>query len=234
MYSEPVTLTVFPGGKLHVPLLVGNYPAPLPAPVLNPIDNADGDGTYIVSWSAVLGASAYTLEEATDETFAGAVEVYQGSNTSYGIGGRGPARYYYRVRASDTSKASGWSRVEQVDVVWEMEPNDSISQARGPMVSGLSYYGAFSSTGDNEDYFFFQLAAPFPVVELWLTNMADGSDYDLYLYDADGDLVAWSNDYGSADEYIQVPALTPGRYYVRVHRWEGVSSQPYHLMGIYR
>ena len=36
---------------------------PLPAPVLAPVDNADGDGAYTLAWNAVDGAASYRLEE---------------------------------------------------------------------------------------------------------------------------------------------------------------------------
>ena len=66
------------------------------------------------------------------------------------------------------------------DVLWEAEPNNFYTQANGPLVSGLTYKGQFDSNTDFNDYFVFELAAAHNI-EVWLTNIASGENYDLIL-----------------------------------------------------
>ncbi len=86
------------------------------APVLNAISNADGDGTYTVSWSSSVGAVTYTLEEDDNGGFSSPTTVYSGSSTSAAISGRDIGTYYYRVRASNPRDTSNWSNVQSVVV----------------------------------------------------------------------------------------------------------------------
>ena len=68
--------------------------------------------------------------------------------------------------------------------MWEGEPNDQApSQANGPLVSGLTYYGVFPSGADVQDYYYIDLSAAH-AVELWLTNIPAGQDYNLVLRNA--------------------------------------------------
>jgi uncharacterized repeat protein (TIGR01451 family) len=221
---------------VYLPLVLRGWP-PIPEPpVLEPIDNVDGDGSYNVRWSASRGADSYRLEEATYSDFTGARPVYTGTNTHYSIAGRGAARYYYRVKACNVWGCSCWSNVKWVDVLWEHEPNNSCPQANGPIVSGLTYSGTFPSTADREDYFFFDLTTTHSV-ELWLTDIPCGCDYDLYLCD-DGSCTEWDNCHshktGDLDEHILCKDVPAGRYHARVHGYRPGSSSPYHLRVVYR
>jgi fimbrial isopeptide formation D2 family protein len=227
-YAEAVTLTV-----LHVvdlPLIVRNFPPLLAAPSLNAISNPDGEGSYTVSWSGVSLATEYILQEAKRSDFSDAVQVYRGANTTRAISGRGPTRYYYRVRAGSSTGVSNWSNTRSVDVVWELEPNDdALTQANGPIVSGVTYYGTFPNRAtDWKDYFYFDLPVQGPV-ELWLTNIPAGQDFDLLLYDADLNEVARSDQTGAPSEHI-LKVVAAGRYYVQAYHWDGNgSTQAYHL-----
>lgn len=218
--------------KIYLPQVARNRP---PSPHLYGVDNMDGDDNYSVTWSAVYRATFYVLEEAIDGAFADAIEVYTGSDTSYTINDRGAARYYYRVKACTGQMCSGWSNVEQVDVLCEAEPNDdALTQANGPIVSGLTYYGSFPHGADVKDYFFFDLSSSHSV-EIWLTNIPSTRDYDLALRDANlVPPIAYSVNPGNADEHILTDVLPAGRYYVQVYNYSGPeSTQPYHLRVVY-
>jgi hypothetical protein len=233
-------------GRAYLPLVVQLPPIPTPtpsrtlqptpaAPTLIPISNPDGDGNYIVIWSSASFASSYTLQEATNPAFADASQPCAGPDTSCPIHDRWAARFYYRVRGHNSSGAGSWSNTQAADVLWEREPNDNArTQANGPIVSGLTYYGAFLDQADLKDYFYFDLLTTH-TVELWLTHIPAGQDYDLVLRDANLEQRGLSNNPGNADEHILTGPLPAGRYYVQVYRYGGPGSpQPYHLRGVWQ
>ena len=66
-------------------------------------------GTYTISWgTASAPVSSYELYEATNASFSGATKVYDGTELSTQLSGRGNGSYYYRVRGCDTSGCSGY------------------------------------------------------------------------------------------------------------------------------
>ena len=96
-------------------------------------------------------ATSYTLQEARDPAFSLLPnQPYAGPATSVNITDRGASRYYYRVKARNDDGDSDWSNVVWTDVCWEKEPNDAYTEANGPLVSGVDYYGY---PNDKKDYF---------------------------------------------------------------------------------
>lgn len=115
--TPTVTQTPIPDESgVYLPMVIRNFPFTPDPPVLNAIDNGDGDGNYTVSWSSSAGASTYTLQEDSAQDFSNPTTVYTGSGTSKTISGRDVGKYYYRVRAFNIGATSGWSNVESVDV----------------------------------------------------------------------------------------------------------------------
>lgn len=102
--------------SLYLPLVCHQEPAAPEAPILNPIDNPDGDGTYSVSWTPSPGASDYTLQEDDNIFFSSPSIRYTGPATAWEAGNMKPGLHYYRVRASSPSAESNWSNVESVEV----------------------------------------------------------------------------------------------------------------------
>ena len=92
------------------------YEGSLSSPVLEPIDNGDKDGTYLVDWSTVEGATAYTLEEDSSASFPSPIIRYQGAATQYAIVGQAAGTWHYRVRASGAGGDSPWSNTQQAVV----------------------------------------------------------------------------------------------------------------------
>jgi uncharacterized repeat protein (TIGR02543 family) len=186
-----------PEHQVCLPFVLRHWP-PIPAtPTLHAISNPDGDGSYTVAWNAADRATSYALQEATKATAPTAgdfSEIYTGPSTSRTISGRGAARYHYRVKARNNWGDSAWSNVASVDVLWEAEPNDhALPEANGPIVSGLTYYGTFPSGADEKDYYTFDLLTAH-TVEIWLTHIPAGHDYDLALYDDQMNRLAWSHE----------------------------------------
>jgi hypothetical protein len=205
-----------------------------PAPILDAIENPDGVGAYDVQWSAVISATYYLLEEAQPPGFSGASLVYSGTLRLYTVSGRGAARYYYRVRAGNTDWQTPWSGAQFTDVLWEAEPNNVFPQANGSLVSGNTYRGQFDPSTDLNDYYRFDLAAIHDI-EIWLTNIAPGENYDLILRNDAGQIPGgYSGQLGNADEYVYLIEQPAGRYYARVFNRSGtVSQQPYQLRVVY-
>jgi len=235
--TQPVTVPhqIPPEYWVYLPLVLRGWP-PLPdVPTLYAISNPEGDGSYTVSWSTANYATSYVLEEARISDFSDAVEVYSGASTSHAVSGRGAARYTYRVKARNSLGDSDWSYAQSVDVLWEAEPNDKAqTQANGPVVSGLIYYGAFPGASDPKDYFYFDLPAAH-TVEVWLSNIPAGHNYDLTLRDASLNVVGHSGELRNADEHILTGALPPGRYYIQVtNASQTGSTQAYHLQVVYQ
>ncbi len=93
-------------------------PAPFPSdPVLLPISNYGGGGSYYVRWNAVDTAAAYQLEESTSPSFEHPTSYNPGNAVEYFVNGKGIGTYYYRVKAfNDAGRPSRWSNVEEVHV----------------------------------------------------------------------------------------------------------------------
>jgi hypothetical protein len=118
-FQVRVTSTPPPEHWVYLPIVLRAYAAPTEAPsapVLDSILNPDGDGNYTVSWSAVSGASSYTLEEDDNGAFSSPDTVYSGPGTSTDITDQGLGTYFYRVKASNAAGDSGWSSTESVTV----------------------------------------------------------------------------------------------------------------------
>jgi hypothetical protein len=93
--------------------------SPPKRPTLRPINNADGDGSYDVTWHAVAQAQTYTLQEDTNDSFSSPATRYTGSGTSWHASGKSPGTYYYRVKASNATGDSPWSNVRQLTIQGE-------------------------------------------------------------------------------------------------------------------
>jgi hypothetical protein len=103
--------------RVYLPLALKCYPSIPPAtPVLNAISNPTRAPNYTVSWQPASGAATYTLQEATNPTFSGAVTVYSGSGTSWVATNKPMGTYYYRVQATNCAGNSGWSAVRSTIV----------------------------------------------------------------------------------------------------------------------
>lgn len=90
-------------------------------PLINPIDNNDGDGDYTVSWQTAAGATDYVLEE-MDEN--GRFEtLYTGPDTSFPVTNRVPGQWCYRAQATNAGGSSAWSASQCVSVAPTAAPD---------------------------------------------------------------------------------------------------------------
>lgn len=214
--------------KVWLPQIMKPYPPASYTPTLNVIDNAAGTGEYSVSWSANPVSPTYILEEATDELFTDATEAYTGSATSTLISDRGPTRYYYRVKASNTWGDSSWSNVQSVDVFWENEPNDPYTEAGGPLISGVNYYGY---PNDAKDFFKFYVPSA-GAITINLTNHTGGGvQLQLFFQQVD---VAHRVAYDLSAPYRINYNGQPGWYWIYIYTASGYNSTtPYTLQVTY-
>ena len=103
--------------RIYLPLVTKRWP-PVPyVPVLTPIANPDNNDNYTVSWNPADLADTYTLQEATNASFAGAVTRYSGTGTSWSATNKPVNTYYYRVKATNSWGDSGWSNVQSITVL---------------------------------------------------------------------------------------------------------------------
>ncbi len=111
------------------------------------------------------------------------------------------------------------------------EPNDSPSQAYGP-IAPTRYESYIWEPGDIDDYYY--LISLGGTVQIGLSNIPAGCDYDLYIYHRQDDgyqLIASSAQFGDADELATFTATRATQYYIRVFRYGGYSNEhPYHLI----
>ncbi|MCK5922520.1 MAG: PPC domain-containing protein, partial [Methylococcales bacterium] len=111
----------------------------------------------------------------------------------------------------------------------EAEPNDSNNTANGSLISGNVYEGNFPSGNDMDDYYYFYLFNA-GTVNISLTNIGAGHNYDLILRDKDGILMGYSGELDHNNEHITLTLPKEGVYFVRVfNRSATGSSQKYRL-----
>lgn len=83
-------------------------------PAITTINNADGDGNYVVDWNDVPLAISYELQENHD---GGAfTTIYSGAISAFTITGRSSGQWCYSAKAINPSGSSGWSSTQCVMV----------------------------------------------------------------------------------------------------------------------
>jgi serine protease len=124
------------------------------------------------------------------------------------------------VNASAAVDAAGGSTPPTGGTVNEVEPNDSTGAAQAIATSGSTVNGTMGSTGDN-DYFRVSLPSNATLTATLTPNGA--SDYDLYLYNSAGTLVARSErGTGAIDTAsIRNGGAAAATYYARVRYYSG-------------
>ena len=111
--------------------------APPSAPTLSdPGTTLLSPAAYMVSWSAVSGATSYVLQEAASSDFTSGLQEYPLTDISKDFSHTVSTTtiYYYRVAAVNDYGQSGWSNVEDIDIVSTYNVGDI-----GP-AGGLIFY----------------------------------------------------------------------------------------------
>ena len=110
------------------------------------------------------------------------------------------------------------------------EPNDGFPIAYGPLEPG-TIYTAYIHQGDVDIYFIeVETMAP---IEIDLTGIPSGVDYDLYLFSATESILAVSEG-ETATEHVAYQPRTIGNYFIAVAAFEGYSLEdPYTLQAAF-
>jgi hypothetical protein len=102
------------------------------------------------------------------------------------------------------------------------EPNNTLKEPYGPLASGATY-GEYISADNDYDAYYFDITTT-DDIQVSLTNIPAGADYELELYDASYNRVAGSYNIWNNNEYISYSPLSTGRYFVVVYPDYGYSS----------
>ncbi|SFS89333.1 thermitase [Marininema halotolerans] len=100
------------------------------------------------------------------------------------------------------------------------EPNDTQATAYGNLTSGKVYNSKIFDA-DDVDWYKIKVGT-FSSISLSLSDLP--GDYDLYLYNSSGSLVARSWKSGTSSESISYRAWSSGTYYIKVVGWDGAHS----------
>lgn len=101
------------------------------------------------------------------------------------------------------------------------EPNNTLSTAYGPLTSGTIYNSYIYSSTDVDYYYFSTSKAGSITVSL--TNIP--KDYDLYLLNSSGNIVARSENGRTTSESITYNAKSADKFYVKVVGYNGANSR---------
>ena len=117
---------------------------------------------------------------------------------------------------------------------YEAEPNDlPPDEVNGPLISGQNYHGRFPSIDDNSDYYSIILTRAH-TIEIWLTGIPVGENYDLTLRDSANinDHLEHSGELGNTTEYIETDTLPAGLYYIQVSNRQNTGNDQYYTLKV--
>ncbi|MCW3124895.1 MAG: hypothetical protein JWO03_553 [Bacteroidetes bacterium] len=173
--------------------------------------------TDTIRWSAVAGATSYILEykPSASSIWASATTT---STAKYLTGLTPGTTYTYHVEAVCHTGSSTYSAVNSFTTAPSAtcsdiyEPNESRTAAKS--IATNTDIHAMISTADDKDYFAFSNTAIEPHIKLSLTDLP--ADYDLKLYNIEGNLLFTSQNNGTNNEYITFNNAPVGTYYAHV------------------
>lgn len=140
--------------RLHIALVT----RPRLPPVMNPINDTDGNDAYTITWTEPLPRSAsYLLQEARDSAFTeGVADVGTTTRQYYALNNKRAGIYFYRVRGMTPGEEdSPWSNIESVTVLLPDAP--VIKEIDNPAQSSTFYVEW--EHGFRTTYFILQIAS---------------------------------------------------------------------------
>lgn len=114
-------------------------------------------------------------------------------------------------------------------ITTEQEPNNTSANTLKypPLCEGVQLPGVMPNEDDELDIYRIEVAQA-GTIKINLTNIPEGTNYNLRLFDNNANEVADSSNSGNTSESISL-FINPGRYYIRIFAIEGRSDQNYLL-----
>lgn len=189
----------------------------LVAPSLQSIAEPDASGQVTASWSAVDGATAYTLQQSADPQFATSTIVWQGAGNplggqtiasdSFAAPGGCPGVWYYHVRATQDAVISAWSNTLNAIFPRQDFAGCAPSTIDAPVLDNIT-----SSRGR----LVLQWSAPAPNINNYVLQMAYEPAFELP-----------QPIYNGSDPYFEVWHDPSRAAYFRVSAISGSQSSPW-------
>ena len=104
------------------------------------------------------------------------------------------------------------------------EPNESRATACGPLAPNTDYRYALRCAATIDDDVYYIDTGQSGKIVADLTSIPAATNYNLYLYDKDSNLLAYSVQPGNGPEHLEYDAPQAGRYYARVYPQSGCSD----------
>ncbi len=187
--------------------------------------SAIGTTGATLSWTAITGASNYTLQyKKSTSTSWTSVST---ANTSLALSGLSSSTTYnWQVRTNCSTGSSayivGANFTTQATITSSCtdiyESNNSLSAAK--TISVNTNISALLSSSTDVDWFKFSNSSTAKNIRVTLSNLP--ADYDLRLYNSAGTLLSTSANGGNAVEQIKYNNAPVGTYYIRVYGYNGV------------
>jgi hypothetical protein len=178
-----------------------------------------------VSWTAVVGASNYTVEYKTAAGSTWTTAAAATTATSVNLTGLTASTLYdWRVRTNCTSGSSAYTQAQFTTTAASVCPGPydvSTNGSRGGAATipfNTDIKGLINTTSDN-DYYKFVISTAGTITVTLGTLPAD---YDLRLYRNNSQVAISQND-GTVSETINYTATT-GTYYARVYGYNGANN----------
>ena len=168
------------------------------------------------AYSASTGASYLDDDSAGDRNYIFHKELTAGQIFIYYSGVLNDSNVNGNYTVTATTRATGD----------RYEPNNSMQTATS-IANNVTIKDANIHLPTDNDYYKFTLNAT-SNVNINLSHIPDGCDYDLKLYNSENKQLAFSARAGNNPESIMT-ALNAGTYYIHVYSYTGCSSSYYHL-----
>jgi hypothetical protein len=118
----------------YLPSVMRRWPPPPYKPTLYPIDNGEGEGDYVVSWTETPSrlADIYYVWETSDSACTAVLQEYTTDQQQVNVVGKQSGVYYYCARGYNERAGYGpWSNVEKVEVGSDIYIDDIVNPPAG-------------------------------------------------------------------------------------------------------
>lgn len=179
-----------------------------------------------VSWTAVSGASNYTVEYKANSSATWITAASATTATSVSLSGLSASTLYdWRVRTNCASGSSAFSQAQFTTAaasvcpgIYDVSTNGTLSGA-ATIPLNTDIRGLISPSGDN-DYYRFVITTG-GTATITLSTLP--ADYDIRLYNSAGTQLAISQNGGTSNETIS-RTYTAGTYFVRVYGYQNANN----------